>query len=104
MVLFNGFWKNFYHEGGKYRPDYFKMYQCQVNFEIFCVATALGVSWQYLNSPSLRAHSVYHFHVYFYVQITLHHLGMSFSHEDAFSKVKNSYIKSAYYSIMMVMV
>ena len=29
----------------------------------------------------------------------LHHLGISLTHKDGFSKVKNSYIKSAYYSI-----
>ena len=29
----------------------------------------------------------------------LHHLSISLLYEDGFSKVKNSYIKSAYYSI-----
>ena len=38
-------------------------------------------------------------HVYFHVQIMLHYLGISLLHEDGFNKVKNSYIKSAYYSI-----
>ena len=43
--------------------------------------------------------SVFRFHAYFHVQITLHHLGISLPHEDVFSKVKNSYDKSTYYSI-----
>ena len=43
--------------------------------------------------------SVYRFHVYFHVQLILHELGIFLPHEDGFSKVKNSYIQSAYYSI-----
>ena len=35
----------------------------------------------------------------FHVRIILHHLGISLPHEDGFSKVKNSYIKSVCYSI-----
>ena len=38
-------------------------------------------------------------HVYFHVRTMLHYLGISLLHEDGFNKVKNSYIKSAYYSI-----
>ena len=37
--------------------------------------------------------------MYFHVRIILHHLVISLPHEDGFSKLKNSYIKSAYYSI-----
>ena len=37
--------------------------------------------------------------MYFHVRLILHELGISLPHEDGFSKVKNSYIKSAYYSI-----
>ena len=37
--------------------------------------------------------------MYFHVRIILHHFGISLPHEYGFSKVKNSYIKSAYYSI-----
>ena len=38
-------------------------------------------------------------HVYFNVLLILHELGVSLPHEDGFNKVKNSYIKSTYYSI-----
>ena len=37
--------------------------------------------------------------MYFHVQLILHKLGIYLPHEDGFSKVKNAYIKSAYYSI-----
>ena len=37
--------------------------------------------------------------MYFHVQLILHELGISLPQEDGFSKVKNAYIKSAYYSI-----
>ena len=37
--------------------------------------------------------------MYFHVRLILHELGISLPQEDGFSKVKNAYIKSAYYSI-----
>ena len=43
--------------------------------------------------------SVYRFHAYFHVRLILHDLGISWPYEDGFSKVKNAYINSAYYSI-----
>ena len=95
-------WIKFYNSHGKKRAElneYFHMYRCQLNFVMFRATNALGVSWQHLNHPNLLLLSVYRFHVYFYVQIILHHLGISLSHEDGFCKVKNSYIKSACYSI-----
>ena len=75
------------------------MYRCQLNFAMFCATSALGISWQHLNHPNLLVRSVYRFHVYFHVRLILHDLGASLPYEDGFSKVKNGYIKSAYYSI-----
>ena len=72
------------------------MYHYQLNFAMFC---GLRIFWHRLNYPNLLARSVYRFHVYFHVRIILHDLGISFPHEDGFSKVKNAYIKSASYSI-----
>ena len=37
--------------------------------------------------------------MYFHVRLILQDLGISLPHEDGFSKVKNTYLKSAYYSI-----
>ena len=99
-------WRKFYNNHGKYRSElneYFHMYRCQLNFAIFCATSALGISWQHLNHPNLLLRSVYRFHVYFHVRLILHELGISLLHEDGFSKVKNDYIKSAYYSICITM-
>ena len=95
-------WRTFYNSHGRYKPElnkYFHMYRCQLNFAMFCATSTLGISWQHLNHPNLFVRAVYRFHVYFHIRLILHELGISLPHEDGFSKVKNSYIKSAYYSI-----
>ena len=100
--LSNALWMKFYNSHGKYKPElneYFHMYQCQLNFALFCATSALGISWQYFNHPNLLVRSVYRFHVYFHVRLILHDLGIPLPREDGFSKVKNAYIKSTYYSI-----
>ena len=66
---------------------------------MFCFTNALSICWQHLNHPNLLVGSVYRFHVYFHLRLILHELGLSLPHEDDFKKVKNAYIKSAYYSI-----
>ena len=99
LPLSNALWMKFYNSHGKYKTElneHFHMYRCQLNCAMFCARSALDISWQHLNHPNLLVRSVYRFHVYFHVQIILHHLGISLSHEDDLSKVKNSYIKSAY--------
>ena len=75
------------------------MYRCQLNFTMFCDTSALGISWQHFNHLNLLIRSVYRFYVYFHERLILHDLGITLPHEDGFSKVKNAYIKSAYYSI-----
>ena len=60
---------------------------------------ALGISWQHLNHPNLLVQSVYTFHVYSHVRLILHGLGTPLPYDNGSSKVKNSYINSAYYSI-----
>ena len=95
-------WRKFYNSHGKYKPElnkYFHMYWCQLNFTLFCVSSALGISWQHLNHPNLLVRSVYRFHVYFHVRLILQELGISLTHEDGFMEVKNTYIRSPYYSI-----
>ena len=66
---------------------------------MFCATDPLDISWQHLNYPNLLVRAVYRFHVYFHVQLILHDLGISLSHEDGFRTIKNAYVKSAYYSI-----
>ena len=75
------------------------MYRCQLNFAMFCVTSALGISWQHLHHPNLLVRAVYRFHVYFHVRLILHELRISLPHEDDFSKIKNDYERSAYYSV-----
>ena len=92
----------FYNSHGKYKPElneYFHTYWCQLNFTLFCATSALGISWQHLNHSNLLRRSVYRFYVYFHARLTLDDLGIPLPHEDGFSKVKNAYIKSGYYSI-----
>ena len=100
--LSNALWIKFYNSHGKYKPElneYFHMYQCQLNFALFCAPSRLGISWQHLNHPNLLVRAVYRFHLYFHVRSILHNLGTPLPYEDGFSKVKNSYINSAYYAI-----
>ena len=66
------------------------MYQCQLNFALFAVTSALGISWQHFNHPNLLVRVVYRFQVYFHMPLIWHKLGISLPHEDGFSKVKNA--------------
>ena len=75
------------------------MYRYQLNFALFCATSTLGISWQHLNHLNLFVRAVYRFDVYSHIRSILHELGISLPHEDGFSKVKNSYIKSAYFNI-----
>ena len=66
---------------------------------MFATTSPLGISWQHLSHPNLLVRAVYRFHVYFHVRLILHELRISLPHEDWFSKVKNDYEDSAYYSV-----
>ena len=95
-------WRKFYNSHGKYESElneYFYMYRCQLNFALFVVISALGMSWQHLNHPNLLVRSVYRSHVCFHIRLILLDLGILLPHGGGFSKVKNSYIQSAYYSL-----
>ena len=61
-------WRKFYNSHGKYKADlnkYFHMYRCLLNFALFAVTSALGISGQHLNHPNLLVRAVYKFHLYF---------------------------------------
>ena len=66
---------------------------------MFATTSPLGISWQHLSHPNLLLRAVYRFHVYFHVRLILHELRISLPHEDDFSKIKNDYERSAYYSV-----
>ena len=68
----------------------------------FCNVLCYKCAWYFQATPNhlnLFLRSVYTSRVHFHVQIILHHLRIVLPHDKNFSKVKNSYIKSAYYSI-----
>ena len=63
-------WRKCYISHGKYKPElneYFHMYWCQLNFRMFCVTSALAISWQHLNHPNLLVRALYRFHMYFHI-------------------------------------
>ena len=100
--LYNALRIKFYNGHGKHRPKlstYFQIYWYQLNFSMLCATSVLDISWQHLNHPDLKIRCVCWFSFYFQVPITVHHLVTPLSHEDGFSKVKNTYIKCAYYII-----
>ena len=89
-LLSNTLWVKFYNI--RYKPElneYFHTYRCQLNFTMFCATSALVISWQHLNHPNLSAA---------FIRVILHDSVISSLHKDAFSKAKNFYIKSAYYT------
>ena len=68
--LFLALWRKYYNSHGKCKPglnEHFHMYRYQLNFAMFAITSALGISWQHLNHPNLLVRSVHKFHVYFHV-------------------------------------
>lgn len=57
--------------------------------------SAPGISQQHLNHPNSLASNVYQFYEYIHLRTILHHLGILLPHEDCFSELKSTYIKSA---------
>ena len=91
----------FYHSHGEYKlelNEYIYMYWCQLNFAMFYVTSALGISWQHLNHPNWLLCSVYRFCVYFHLRIILHHLGILCNTKIVLPRVKNC-VKSANHSV-----
>lgn len=87
---------------GKFRPkltEYFQLYQCLLNSAMFCTTSFFGLMWQHLNHSNLLIRSVYQLHVYFYIHMILHHLGILWYMKRILARLKKNYIKSAYYII-----
>ena len=104
LSLFLALWRKFYNSHRKCRAElneHFHIYRCQLNFVMFAATSTLGISWQHLIHPNVLVRSFYSVHVQYSVQVRLilHELGIFLPYEDGFSKVKNAYIKGAYYSI-----
>lgn len=76
----------FFNGNGKYKPElnqYFWMYRYQLNFAVFCVTSARDNIF-----PNLLVRIVYRFHVYFYVRLMLHHLGIFYRAKLVLPKLK----------------
>ena len=86
-----------YNSHGKCKPklnEYFHMYRCQLNFAMFCVTSALGISWQHLNHRNLLVRSVHRFHVYFHVRLILHDLGIFYHMKMVSARLKMLTLKA----------
>ena len=80
--------------------DRIKFYKGLGKYNVmFCVKSALGISWQHPNHFNLLTLCIYQFYVYFYVQIVLHHVGIPLLHENALVRLRISYIERVYCSI-----
>ena len=75
------------------------MYRCQLSCFLFAATSAVAISSQHFNHPKLLVRAFYRFHVYFHAELILHELRISLPHEDCFSKIKNDYVRSAYYIV-----
>ena len=77
-----------------------KLWQTQLNFAVFCVSSACGVSSSHLNytkHPMIR--SVYRFHVYYHVRRILKRLQTPLPHETGFNVADNLYTESEFFKI-----
>ena len=72
-----------------------RLWQTQLNFAVWCVSSACGVSSAHLNytkHPMIRA--VYRFHVYYHVRRVLKRLQTPLPHETGFNAADNRYMSS----------
>ena len=77
-----------------------RLWQTQLNFEVWCASSACGVSSAHLNytkHPMIR--SVYHFHVYYHVRRILKRLQTPLPHETSFNAADNLYTESEFVKI-----
>ena len=77
-----------------------RLLQSQLNFAVFCVSSACGVSSEHLNyakHPMIR--SVYRFHVYYHMRQVLKRLQVPLPHEASFNASDNPYTSSEFFKI-----
>ena len=79
--------------------EYFHMYRCQLNFDLYCASSALGVSMQHLNHPNMLIRSVYRFHVYYHMRLILYRLKVALPREERYKKTNNPYSKEDYFQV-----
>ena len=69
----------------------FTLWQSQLNFVVFCVSSACGVSVEHLNAKEPMIRSVYRFHIYYQIRRILNRLEISLPYENSFNKYNNPY-------------
>ena len=69
----------------------FTLWQSQLNFAVFCVSSACGVSVEHLNAKEPMIRSVYRFHVYYHIRRILNRLKIPLPYENSFKKYNNPY-------------
>ena len=77
-----------------------QLWQTQLNFAVFCVLSACGVSSAHLNytkHPMIT--SVYRFHMYYHVRRILKKLQTPLPHETGFNAADNPYTESEFLKI-----
>ena len=74
-----------------------RLWQTQLNFAVWCVSSACGISSAHLNyskHPMIR--SVYCFHIYYHVRRILKRLQVPLPHERGFNAADNPYTESEF--------
>ena len=69
----------------------FTIWQSQLNFVVFCVSSACGVSVEHLNSKEPMIRSIYRFHVYYHIRRILKILEIPLPYENSFNQYSNPY-------------
>ena len=63
----------------------------QLNFVVFCVSSACGVSVEHMNAKKPMIRSIYRFHIYYHIRRILKILEISLSYENSFNQYNNPY-------------
>ena len=77
-----------------------KLWQTQLNYDVFCASSACGVSSAHLNytkHPMIR--SVYHFHICYNMRRILKKLQVPLPHKISFNAADNPYTESEFLKI-----
>ena len=77
-----------------------RLWQTQLNFAVWCVSSACGVSSVHLNyrkHPMIRA--VYCFHMYYHMRQVLKRLQTPLPHKTGFNTADNQYTESEFFKI-----
>ena len=69
----------------------FTLWQSQLNFAVFCISSACGVSVEHLSAKKPMIRSIYRFHVYYHIRRILKILEIPLPYENSFNQYNNPY-------------